>query len=1718
MTAKATGGAGPITRGRAALAAVRTLHTLRAAHRAATHAERTALAQWTGWGPLAPAFGDNPRGGWADIAGNLAELLTPAEMEAGQAATYSAFYTPPAVAASMWEILRATGFTGGRVLEPGCGSGVFMGCAPADLAQPVRMVGVERDPTTAGIAAALHPTAEIIAAPFEESGIAENSVNAVVGNVPFGDVSVFDPAAPAGVKGSLHDYFIWRAVRALRPGGVAVLITSRYSLDSTGDRARALIGGMAAFLGAVRLPNDVFVGEGTSPLTDVLVLRKRAAGDPTGYLGWRESAPSDAFPGVAINRCFGDGRGLILGELRADRAAQYGRTLRVDRAGGADPAAVAVDLTAAGARIADAARTEGLAYAVVDTAGAAPAVPLTDADGRKEGSFHLVDGAAHQVRHGKLTPLTRTVKGEARPVGGATLRELAALIRLRDAALALVEAEADPCTPDAVLVPLRATVRAAYDAYVPAFGYLNRCTIGTRYKAVKAGSDLAADVEAGTVTAVVHPKTGALVVEVPTRTRPTMGGFRQDPDYVAVLALEEWDDATGEGKPAAILSRRVNRPATPRTHADTPAEALALCLDQVGRVDLSTIADLIGGVDPADVPALLGDLVYLTPGGEHVTADEYLSGDVRTKLEEARAAATEAPDTYGRNVTALEAVQPTDLGPEEIRARLGAPWIPAADVAAFLGELLGHRPKVVHIPVAASWEVEVQHVYRSRPAATAEWGTGRANAYRLAELALNGKAPVVYDRVDTPDGERSIRNQAETMAAEQKQAQLAARFAEWVWEDPDRADRLAAEYNRRFNSVRLRRFDGSHLTFPGLGDTFTPYGHQRDMVMRSLATPAALCAHAVGAGKTGTMFMLATSLRRLGLANKPLLVVPNHLLEETARQGRQWFPGARILMAGKEELGDAYGRKLFAARAAFGDWDAVVITHSAFTSMPVHPHTQAGYLAARVEAFRTAVRWAEEAGEGEARTVKQLAKMADTMRAKARELLSHRVDDGLFFEQLGCDYLLIDEFHCFKNLSVPVRTDGFTLSPSKRATDLDMKLRFLRERSDRVCTGFTGTPVSNTMLEMYVMQHYLNPDRLAAMGMETPDAWAANFVQMVSAVEVAPDGISFRTKRRPAKFTNVPELRALFAEAADVQTGDSLGLKRPASVLHNVLSPATPAQRAYVVDLSWRVDHCKGGDPRADNMLKICSDGRKAALDPALVGIEEGAGMPERAGAAVGAAFAAYDATGDAVELGRALQTIDAHGKVPAVVAQVSAIYHDTKGAQYPGSEVRGALQVVFCDLGTPKPGDAQVYGKIRAGLVAAGVPADRIRFIHDAESDGAKAELFAQCRAGLVSVLMGSTDKLGVGTNVQDRVVAMHHVDAPWRPADLEQRDGRGLRPGNLHAEVGIYRYVTEGSFDSYMWQALERKRRFIDQVLTGSGTAREVEDIGDGSLDYGQIKALATGNPLLLDKAGVDATVAQLRTLSTAHTRTQRRLAGEASGSEDTAAGLTARADALAAVARAASDWMGSDVVDGYGDPVPADGRHAHLAGMAADALHRGVKWQRVTVRGVRVTFGTYTTRGKREEKHPQAELTGTGGAPVVVELNRSWLADGQTWRVLDAIGRAIDGAESEARWARQSAAEETTRAVEARALTGKPFAQAAELVAAVARQDQIAAALRDAANKAETEPANGGAAVAVVEAPNVLKLAPLVHMRLREMPAVKPQPRREWPGQMALFDLAA
>jgi N12 class adenine-specific DNA methylase len=1114
-----------------------------------------------------------------------------------------------------------------------------------------------------------------------------------------------------------------------------------------------------------------------------------------------------------------------------------------------------------------------------------------------------------------------------------------------------------------------------------------------------------------------------------------MGGFRQDPDYVTVLALESYDDETGQAAKTPIFSQRVNQRRHQLARAESPAEAIRICLDSNGHLDLAVIAGLLD-IPVGEVLGQILGLAYPDPdSGDWVTTEEYLSGNVRVKLRAARAAAAAGPADgcpHQAGASALEKVQPADLGPDEIRAKLGAPWIPANDVRDFAAELLGYAPEVTYLPVTAQWEIKAERDSVDTAAASEEWGTGRIDAYRLLELAVNGKAPVVYDTITGLSGEPRVRNQAETMLAEEKQKALAERFAEWVWEDPDRSDRLCADYNEKFNSVVLRHYDGSHLTFPGMTAGFTPYPHQRDMVHRIVSTPASLCPYPVGTGKTPTMFMAARKLRELGLASKPLIIVPNHLLEQTAREGKRLFPSARILMAAREDLDGAQARKLFAARCATGDWDAVVMTHSAFTAIPVHPVTQASHLTDLAARYRQALT-AEPSGGN--RTVKQLAKMIDAFETRAKTLLDHRTDDGIYFEHLGVDFLMVDESHYFKNLGVPVRTDGFTIAASKRATDLDMKLGQLRERGSKVAAFFTGTPVSNSLLEMYVLQHYLQPQRLEQVGLPSADAWAATFVDFQTSVEVTPDGASFRMKRRPAKFENVPELLTLFGEAADLRPPESFAVARPAARHHTAVISASPELRAYVASLADRADRLREVDAHKDNMLKICSDGRKAALDLELVGI-----TPARP------------------------------GKVAAVIANVARIYHDNRNLTLPGGDPAhpsGGFQIVFCDLGTPSAeAGPQIYGKIRAGLIQAGVPAAQIRFIHDATSDIQKATLFADCRAGKVAVLLGSTDKLGVGTNIQTRCVALHHVDAPWRPADVEQREGRALRPGNLNPAVDLYRYVTEKSFDSFMWQTLERKARFIGQVLGGRPTGRDVDDIGDSTLSYAEVKALATGNPLLLELAEVNAEVMRLRHLATGHVRATRRLANSIASWEQQIAGKTQHAGTCERIAAVARDHPDPAWHDQLGRSIPADDVAAHLARLAREAMASSTgTYETATWRDLHLHF---TTGRKWRQIIPVATIS-AGYADLSVELNAAWTAKGQYWRIEKEIKSEIDGTAAAAERLRNEIDDLQHRIADATRRTGEPFPHAAELEAARARRDTIEQDIRDAAAPQDDDPAS-------------------------------------------------
>jgi N12 class adenine-specific DNA methylase len=1588
--------AGPVARARASLLALETLEQLTTQGAAPSETDLSALRGWAGWGPMAPAFSASRKGAWREIGERLEWLLPPEQLREAEQATPNAYYTPPGLADACWQILHGLGFRRGRILEPGCGAGAFIAATPGDVA--ATWTGVERDPATARIAQLLHPSAQIINQRLQDAALPAHSVDAVIGNVPFGETPVYDPTAPKTVTKSLHNYCIWRSARTLRPGGVAALITSRYTMDARDAGPRSAIAAEADLIAAIRLPNNALASGGTEVVTDILVLRRHGGESPDAP-DWIDTAQlCDAFPGHPwayddrINQWFVRHPGMVLGETRPDHAAQYGRTVQVTRPDGASPLRDA--LAGATASLITSAEARSLTWepSPQQAAGVSALGVPQRTDGRKERSFHLTGGGVCQIQDGALVPVA---------VRGREQGELTALIRLRDAAVSLLDAEADHSRGDDSLTPLRASLNTAYDSYLARYGPLNRATI---------------------VSGEPDPETGLATL---SRRRPRMGGFRQDPDYVTVLALETYDDENGQAAKAPIFAQRVNKRPRRQTRADTPAEAIRL------RLDLPTLAGLLN-IPAAQVPAQISGLAYLDPAtGDWVTAEEYLSGNVREKLAAARAAAPQASAAaaepgadawrWEANITALEKIQPADLGPGEIRAKLGAPWIPATDVRAFARDLLGYSPTVTYLPVTSQWEVKIDRDLADTAAATAEWGTGRIDAYRLLELALNGRAPAVYDTIQTPEGETRVRNQTETLLAEDKQRALAARFGEWAWEDPQRCDRLSADYNRRFNSVVPRRYDGSHLTFPGMAGEFTPYPHQRDMVHRIICSPAALCPYPVGTGKTPTMFMAARKLKELGLAHKPLIIVPNHLLEQTAREGKRLFPSARILMAAREDLASAQARKLFAARCATGDWDAVVMTHSAFTAIPVHPTTEANHLTELAARYRQTLTAEPNAGK---RSVKQLAKMIDAFETRARQLLDHRTDDGVFFEHLGADFIMVDESHYFKNLGIPVRTDGFSISASKRATDLDMKLCWLRQRGGRTGALFTGTPVSNSLLEMYVLQHYLQPGRLEELGLHSADAWAATFVEFQTGVEVTPDGSGFRMKRRPAKFENVPELLTLFGEVADLRPPDSFALERPAARHHTVVIPSSAELRAYVASLAERVDRLRQVDPRTDNMLKICSDGRKAALDLDLVGVAS-----------------------------------SSLAKADAVISKVARVYHANRHLALPGDgpgDPRGGFQIVFCDLGTPDAvAGSQVYGKIRDGLIRAGVPARQIRFIHDAATNPQKAALFADCRAGKVAVLLGSTDKLGVGTNIQSRCVALHHVDAPWRPADVEQREGRAVRPGNLNASVEVFRYVSEKSFDSFMWQALERKARFIGQVLGGRPTGRDVDDIGDATLSYAEVKALATGNPLLLELAEANAAVMRLRQLATAHTRASRRLASTVGAWEQQITAKTRLAEECDRIARTARDHPDPAWLDSLRNLIPADDVAAHLARLTGQALTSAC-YETVSWRGLRVSF---TTERAWRQIQPVATISAYP-ASLRAELNPAWTAKGQHWRIEKELTARIDGAVAEAERLRGEIGDLRQRVTDATRRIGEPFPQAAELEAARARRDAIEQQIRDAA----------------------------------------------------------
>jgi N12 class adenine-specific DNA methylase/predicted ABC-type ATPase len=1447
---------GKVAKLNANLAALRTLRTLQAEDRPATPAEQVVMAKWSGWGGLPDVFDDN-KPQFAEQRAELRGLLSDAEWREAQRNTLNAHYTDARVVQALWKAVGDLGFDGGRVLEPGSGSGTFIGFAP-DSAD---MVGVELDSTTAALSAHLYPSATIRNESFADTNVPDGSFDMTIGNVPFGKFNLTDRRHnPDGE--SMHNHFILKSLDLTRPGGLVAVLTSRYTLDSQDSGARRKMAEKGDLVGAVRLPTGSHQrASGTDVIEDILIFRRRPDGAaPQEDQSWIMSTKKDIDDQtVAVNDYWDKHPENVLGEMHSAKG-QYGTgdlTVRGDRD--------MTDLPAVLAGIVEAAREDDLTAA--SSAGDEPRPELVAADeSRHEGHLRVEpDGSFTQAVNGGSVPFE---------VSAAQRAELTGLVGLRETLSALLDAEASSPDITPEITGLRADLNRQYDAYVAKFGPVNRFKLS---------------------------KTG-------TRIRPKQGGFRRDPMSAIVRALETYDASTGEAKKASIFTKRAVAPRELSTTADNPADAIALSLDTYGDINLPAIAGMLG-VDEDAAREQLGTLVFEEPPthplgaspqdesnapvdpleaamahaeglilgldepstvtvpeidreaiqtpGALATSPAYLSGNVRRKLEIARAAAALDP-RFQANVTALEAVIPPDLGADEIDGRLGAAWIDTDTVGQFLRDLHqeGEYSSTRVSRAGSIWTVTGPNYGNL---ATEVWGTDDRSASQLVQSLLEQRPIKITRKV----GDKTVPDLEATLAAQAKAEAIQERFTEWLWEDADRAKLLQRRYNDRFNALVLRKYDGSTRKFPGMAETWKPHPHVKDAVDRIVNEPTALLAHVVGAGKTAEMVMGAAELKRLGMARKPSIIVPNHMLEQFTREYLEIYPQAKLLSAGSEDLqGD--GRREFVGRAATGDWDAVILTQGAFESIPMSREQQEAYIEREMATMRAqlyeanaALREAAVNGDyaGKGNQEKTVKKMEAAL-LRAEEALKKKLDKtkdvGVTFEQTGIDYMFVDEAHGYSNLRTLSNIQAAGTTGSDRATDLHMKMEYLRKtsQSGRVATFATGTPIRNTVTQAYIMQRFLRPDLLEEAGIASFDQWAGTFGSTVDEMELKPEGTGFRQTTRFAKFRNVPELLRMFHTFADVKMADDLKLPTPnldGGKAALVVVPSSDALAEYIGELGERADAVRNGavEPEVDNMLKISGDGRKAALSMKLVG-------------------------GD-----------HEPGKIEAAADKIAGIWEENKDNVYTDPKtgeddpIKGALQIVFLDIGTPGSEDRwNGYTALKQELVARGLDPATVRFVHEAKNDAQKAELFAAARSGRISVLIGSSEKMGVGTNMQRRAIHLHHLDAPWRPADVEQRDGRIMRQGNLNPDVGISRYVTEGSFDAYMWQTLERKAKFINQIMKGSLDVREIEDIGDTAMSYAEIKALATGNPDLLDKAKYDTQLVKLARLERTHNRVQSNL----------------------------------------------------------------------------------------------------------------------------------------------------------------------------------------------------------------------------------------------------
>ena len=1354
--------------------AIQLLKKCQEENRFATPEEQIVLSKYVGWGGLSEAFDEN-NSAWATEYLELSSVLTPEEYASARESTLTAFYTPPEVITAIYKAMEQMGFQEGNLLEPSCGIGNFIGMLP-DAMQDSKIYGVELDTISAGIAQQLYQKTTIAAQGFEETNLPDSFFDGVVGNVPFGDFKVSDKRYDKH-KFLIHDYFFAKSLDKLRPGGVMALVTSKGTMDKETLAVRKYIAQRAELLGAIRLPNNTFKGNaGTEVVSDILILQKRDRLidiEPDWvHLDTDEN-------GIKMNSYFVQHPEMILGEMKMV-SGRFGMEATCVPYENAD---LAAQLDEAVANIHGEITEYETEEELEEEDNSIPADPTV-----RNFSYTVVDDKIYYRENSRMTPVEVSATAENRIKG---------MIAIRNSVRTLIELQTEDY-PDSEIKAEQERLNRLYDTFSGKYGLIN--------------------------------------------SRANTSAFSQDSSFSLLSALEIIGEDGELERKADMFSKRTIKPHTPVTSVDTASEALAVSLGEKATIDMDYMMGLSGKSENEIFEDLKG-VIFLNPLYEYgnsyepkyLMADEYLSGNVREKLKIAKNSAELYPEDYKVNVEALQKVQPKDLTASEISVRLGATWLPPDDVQEFIFHLL-ETPryaqwniKVHFSPFTSEWNIEGKSYDKGNVRAYNTYGTSRINAYKIIEETLNLKDVRIFDYIEDDEGKKkAVLNKKETAIAQSKQEMIKQEFQDWIWSDPERRERLCKSYNEKFNSVRPREYDGSHIIFNGMNPEIELREHQKNAVAHILYGGNTLLAHAVGAGKTFEMVAAAQESKRLGLCNKSLFVVPNHLTEQWAAEYLQLYPAANILVATKKDF-ETKNRKKFCGRIATGDYDAVIIGHSQFEKIPMSIERQRAILEQQLEEITGGIAELKR-NRGENFSIKQLEKSKKSIRQKLDKLNDQtKKDDVVTFEELGVDRLFVDESHYYKNLYLYTKmrnVGGIAQTEAQKSSDLFMKCRYLDEITGGRGTVFaTGTPISNSMVELYTIQRYLQYNTLVKNGLQHFDAWASTFGETITAVELTPEGTGYRAKTRFAKFYNLPELMAMFKEIADIKTADMLNLPVPEAKYHNIAVKPSEMQKEMVASLAERAEQVRGGgvDSSVDNMLKITNDGRKLALDQRMLNDM----LPDFEGS-----------------------------KINACVDNIYRIWKENADKK--------SAQLVFCDLSTPKnDGTFSVYNDIRKKLIERGIPESEVKFIHEADTDMKKKELFQKTRKGEVRVLLGSTQKMGAGTNVQDKLIALHDVDCPWRPSDLEQRSGRIVRQGNENPQVDIYRYVTEQTFDAYLYQLVEGKQKFASQIMTSKSPVRSAEDIDETALSYAEIKMLATGNPYIKEKMDLDIQVQKLKML---------------------------------------------------------------------------------------------------------------------------------------------------------------------------------------------------------------------------------------------------------------